>query len=191
MAAPRPVRRFALSHAARRLLGVAVRAWPSPVTWKRPKHRRTFEELRALRLVTGALDGFTATPAGCQEVAARGIRPQAAAIERREDPDEHAARLEQEAYEGEEERQRQAELQEAQDELPPGHVLPEDLAPTPPKLTADGRLAAALAKQPARRAACPVCSAPVGRPCKRPSGYTIPGGGVHAPRVRAAQLVRP
>lgn len=159
VAAPRPVRRFALSHAQLRLLGVAVRAWPNPVTWKRPKHQRTFEVLVSLRLVTGTLGEFTATPAGCQELDARALtRPNVA---------------------------------QPSAEIPAAQAVPEDVTPKPPKLTADGRLAAALAKQPARRAACPVCSAPVGRPCKRPSGYTIPGGGVHAPRVRAAQLVRP
>lgn len=51
------------------------------------------------------------------------------------------------------------------------------------------RLAAALERQPARAVVCPSCQAPIGRPCKRPSGYTIPGGGVHAPRLTAARLL--
>lgn len=79
MAAPPPSPRFALSHAQLRLLGVAVRAWPNPVTWKQPKHRRTFEVLLSLQLVKGALDGFTATPAGCRELDARALtRPNVA-----------------------------------------------------------------------------------------------------------------
>lgn len=44
------------------------------------------------------------------------------------------------------------------------------------------RIADAIRRQPARAVACPSCAAPVGGPCKRPSGYTIPGGGVHVER---------
>lgn len=44
------------------------------------------------------------------------------------------------------------------------------------------RVEAAIRRQPARAVACPNCLAPIGSPCKRPSGYTIPGGGVHAER---------
>lgn len=46
------------------------------------------------------------------------------------------------------------------------------------------RIDAAIVKQPARAAACPTCGSPIGSPCKRPSGYVIPGGGVHADRFR-------
>ena len=54
-------------------------------------------------------------------------------------------------------------------------------------MTSAERIAAAIARQPARAVACPTCGSPVGSPCKRPSGYTIPGGGVHAERRDLAQ----
>lgn len=39
---------------------------------------------------------------------------------------------------------------------------------------------------PARLIACPDCRAPVGSPCKKPSGHPFPGGGHHASREPAA-----
>ncbi len=43
-----------------------------------------------------------------------------------------------------------------------------------------------LPEHPARAVACPSCGAPAHRPCKRPSGHAIFGGGVHAARVELA-----